>query len=42
MEIDYIFPCGIFSFKKLARAKILTAWKTAFRVENAFTNNKLR
>ena len=29
MEIDYIFARGIFSFKKSARAKILTGWKTA-------------
>ena len=31
MEIDDIFPRGIFSFKKSARAKILTEWKTAFK-----------
>ena len=31
MEIDYIFPPGIFSSKKSARAKILTEWKTAFK-----------
>ena len=29
MEIDYIFPRGIFSFEKSARAKILSEWKTA-------------
>ena len=32
MEIDYIFPRRIFSSKKSAHAKILTEWKTAFRV----------
>ena len=32
MEIDYIFPRRIFSSKKSARTKILTEWKTAFRV----------
>ena len=34
MEIDYIFPRGIFSSQKSARAIILTEWKTAF---NKFT-----
>ena len=32
MEIDYIFPRRIFSSKKSAHTKILTEWKTAFRV----------
>ena len=29
MEIDYIFPRGIFSSIKSSRAKILTEWKTS-------------
>ena len=29
MEIDYLFPRGLFSYKKSARVKILTELKTA-------------
>ena len=32
MEINYIFPRRIVSFKKSAREKILTEWRTALRV----------
>ena len=32
MEINYIFPRRIVSFKKSAGEKILTEWRTALRV----------
>ena len=38
MEIDYIFPRGIFSSKKSVRAKILSEWKNETRKSKTFLN----